>query len=884
MNPPRSSEPRRHHLALVIVAVLAVLLSVAPTPARAQPSDPTAADPPIASGREAITELGRALGEVAGENGLTAAQLEAELRADETLHVDRNGELLYVDPLAPGEPAPPESQGAPTEAGPPTTDPVFFLHSRAGADHTIYLDFDGHTTSGTSWNSAYGIDPIVSPAYNISGTADTWSASEITRIRDIWNRVVEDYSPFDIDVTTEEPPVDKLRRTGGGDTQWGVRVVLTADTWALCGCGGHAYIGAFDDTTDEPAFVYNSSLAGAAEAASHEVGHTLLLAHDGTSSVSYYQGHGSGATSWAPLMGASYYTSVTQWSKGDYYDANNNTSSANYGNGADDLAVIADLTNGNGFGYRPDDHGNTIGSATTMAGPAVAASGVVETTNDVDVFAFTTGTGTVTINLTPWAGSANLDIDARLLNSAGTQIAASNPTNALNASFSQSLGAGTYYVTVDGTGTGSPLANPPSGYSHHASLGQYTLSGTIVPPPSGPITGTVNEDGTGDPVVGVWVSAVSTTTGAEIGTTTNGAGAYSLPVTTGTHRIRFVDPTGDHTGEYYDDVALAQGGTAPTVAAGASGVNASLAPGPATGRIHGTVTEDGTGDPLAGVFVAAVGPFPQAADITAATLTDGTGGYDFEGLVGGDFLMVFVDPDLDHAFEYADDTSQVNNATLTTTGPRSDATVDASLAPQTLPATGPAILDGTVTETGSGDPIAALVLAIGPSGIAAGTVADANGDYSFALPPGDYHVEFVDPAAAHRGEWHDDVPLSDLTQSTTVTLPSGGLTLDADLLPAGATGVISGAVTATGGGALPGVWVEVLDATTATVLRGATTDGAGTFSVAGLSTGSYLVRYLDPTGARATEYHDNVTSVGAATVVSVTAGTTASLTAALAPS
>ena len=151
--------------------------------------------------------------------------------------------------------------------------------------------------------------------------------------------------------------------------------MVTDDTFADCGCGGHAYIGSFDDGADEPVFVYNSSLAGVAEASSHEVGHALSLAHDGTSGTSYYTGHGSGSTGWAPLMGASYYQPVTQWSAGEYVNANNNTSSANYGNGPDDLAVIADLNNGNGFGYRPDDHGGTTAAATALVAPGLARGG-----------------------------------------------------------------------------------------------------------------------------------------------------------------------------------------------------------------------------------------------------------------------------------------------------------------------------------------------------------------------------------------------------------------------------------------------------------------------------------------------------------------------------
>ncbi|MDY6786288.1 MAG: hypothetical protein SW833_27705, partial [Cyanobacteriota bacterium] len=42
---------------------------------------------------------------------------------------------------------------------------VFNLNSNARANHTIYLDFDGHRTTGTPWNSRYG-NNLVTPAYS----------------------------------------------------------------------------------------------------------------------------------------------------------------------------------------------------------------------------------------------------------------------------------------------------------------------------------------------------------------------------------------------------------------------------------------------------------------------------------------------------------------------------------------------------------------------------------------------------------------------------------------------------------------------------------------------------------------------------------------------
>ncbi|HEX6428534.1 MAG TPA: Ig-like domain-containing protein, partial [Niastella sp.] len=67
------------------------------------------------------------------------------------------------------------------------------------------------------------------------------------------------------------------------------------------------------------------------------------------------------------------------------------------------------------------------------------------------------------------------DIVATLYNNTGTVITSSNPT-ALNATISTTLAAGTYYVSVTGTGSGSPAT---TGYSNYASLGYYTITGTI---------------------------------------------------------------------------------------------------------------------------------------------------------------------------------------------------------------------------------------------------------------------------------------------------------------------------------------------------------------------------------------------------------------------
>ncbi|MFO1066725.1 MAG: Calx-beta domain-containing protein [Pirellulales bacterium] len=327
-----------------------------------------------------------------------------------------------------------------------------------------------------------------------------------------------------------EPPLADLQNTGGTDTKWGVRVVVTQDVAFGCGCGGIAYINSFTWNSDTPVFVFNSGEVGVAEAASHEVGHSLGLAHDGTSSASYYSGHGLGSDTayWSTIMGVGYYVDVSQWDNGEYYGSNNTGSTANYGRGADDLAII---TGFNGFGYKTDDHGNDrlTASALTVSGNTLSGSGLITNRTDSDFFSFTTGAGSVTLNVNPAAVGANLDVEATLYDSAGTVVATSNPLMTLNASITATLAAGQYFLKVDGVGAGNPTTNPPTGYSDYASIGAYTVSGSLVAVSGDSLAiaatdATKNEGNSGSTAYTFTVNRTGTTTGT---TTVNYAVAGS---------------------------------------------------------------------------------------------------------------------------------------------------------------------------------------------------------------------------------------------------------------------------------------------------------------------------------------------------------------------
>ncbi|MEH2044289.1 M12 family metallo-peptidase [Nostoc sp.] len=353
---------------------------------------------------------------------------------------------------------------------------TFFLNSLLGANQTIYLDFDGNITSGTSWNTSERPANIITPAFDFDGNTASFSSAELETIQYIWQRVAEDFSPFNVNVTTQAPAdINDLIKSGSNDTRWGVRVAIGGSSydWYGKGVGGVTKRGSFNWDSDTPAFVFaenaiNGDEKYTADAISHEVGHMLGLEHDGqiTPAEDYYEGHGSGETGWAPIMGSAYYQNLTQWSKGEYASANNTE---------DDLQII---TTQNGFTYRADDCGDTIATAKllTVSGTSISDSGIIERNTDLDFYSFVTDTGLISLIVNPFSRGPNLDILAELYNSAGTLIASSNPTDLLSASITANVVAGNYYLKIDGIGKENPLS---TGYTDYGSLGQYFISGTL---------------------------------------------------------------------------------------------------------------------------------------------------------------------------------------------------------------------------------------------------------------------------------------------------------------------------------------------------------------------------------------------------------------------
>ncbi len=450
----------------------------ADVPHRAKPAFPLMQLPDkAAAGRRAVELLGNNLPAVAAHYGKSPDELRGLLLNDRRSRVDQRGRVFFVDEIEGAldgdAPSVLNGQLRPLEQ-------TFLLHSKPGANRTVYLNFRGATLTGTAWNS--NGNTLQAPAFDLDGIPGSFNTTELQRIQGVWQRVAEDFAPFDVNVTTEAPPADRLTRSGSSDAVFGTTVLVTTRAGVYsCSCGGVAYLGVFDDTSDfyKPALVFYDALSSSekniAEAASHEAGHNMGLGHDGTASAGYYTGHGSGTTGWAPIMGVGYSKNLVQWSKGEYTGANNVQ---------DDYTVMQ----GNGLPLRADDHGNSAGAATVLtlslngATATAQAQGVIERPSDVDVFAVAAGAGSLSLTLSPSVRAANLDALVTVRNSAGVLLGSFNPSDTLNATGTVTLpSAGTYTVSVQGTGKGDPLLD---GYTAYGSLGFYGLSVQVPTPGS----------------------------------------------------------------------------------------------------------------------------------------------------------------------------------------------------------------------------------------------------------------------------------------------------------------------------------------------------------------------------------------------------------------
>jgi hypothetical protein len=297
-------------------------------------------------GQRAIDHLGGRLPEVAAWYGKSADEFRSQLLNDATWRLDKGGRVFIVEELLAPLPAFAARQPGVTNSGKPAAvagatgaspglldgtllplDQTFLLHSRPGAKRTIYLNFRGATLTqhrleaqapSTRCRSTWTASPTPSAPPSCSASSTSGSA---------WPRT----SRRSTSTSPPSPAPSASPAASSTDDVYGTTVLITSARRLQLQLRRRGLPGRLRrHVTDfyKPALVFYDKLGSGneknvAEAISHEAGHNMGLSHDGTASVGYYQGHGSGATGWAPIMGVGYYQALVQWSKGEYSGANN---------------------------------------------------------------------------------------------------------------------------------------------------------------------------------------------------------------------------------------------------------------------------------------------------------------------------------------------------------------------------------------------------------------------------------------------------------------------------------------------------------------------------------------------------------------------------------
>ena len=330
------------------------------------------------------------------------------------------------------------------------------LSSYPAATATIYLDFDGEEVHTPMWNN---------------GNAFTCAQAPMTtaQITEVFNRVSEDYRPFNINITTDfniflAAPITKR-----------IRVIITPTSDWFAGVGGVAFVGSFSWGDDTPCFVFCDRLANyakyVAECCSHESGHTMGLSHQSkydnscNLTATYNEGVGTGEVAWAPIMGNSYYRNMSGWNNGPTpYGCSSNQ---------DNLTIISSQ---NGFTYRSDDYSDDINiSPNQIDISALTMLGLISTNIDKDAFKFTLNQNSnVWLTINPFSVAANnegadLDVKMTLYDKNKQLIKVYDPANSLSVIVDTILLEGTYYMVVDGTGNNNA--------SDYGSIGSYSITG-----------------------------------------------------------------------------------------------------------------------------------------------------------------------------------------------------------------------------------------------------------------------------------------------------------------------------------------------------------------------------------------------------------------------
>lgn len=276
-----------------------------------------------------------------------------------------------------------------------------------------------------------------------------------------WQIHASSFSMFDVNVTTDKAVYDSA-----GLTRSGINRFVNVSGRSFCpinAFGTTRYCQTQLQASPMTHFMYGKTAA-------HETGHLMGLSHDGSASTDYYNGFST--YQWAPIMGnnlccRTWSEAAIQWSKGEYTGSNNRQ---------DDLSIIS-----RSLSFKEDDISAPVPLKVDKDSVSPLMNrGQVNDAEDRDPFTFQVGPAGARLDLlvdrTELRGGSALDIDARILDSAGKMVSQSNVTKVRSARFANvTLPPGKYSLVISGGAEGTPL----SGFSNYGSMGFYAIGGRI---------------------------------------------------------------------------------------------------------------------------------------------------------------------------------------------------------------------------------------------------------------------------------------------------------------------------------------------------------------------------------------------------------------------
>jgi hypothetical protein len=329
--------------------------------------------------------------------------------------------------------------------------------------------------------------PVISAdAFDLDGDPLTFNNDEQTVIYNVWERVIAAYEIFDVDITTEymNNNEDFLVRSSMADEYYGIRAIIGANLgnqlqdyphawgWAVTNALFSVGYGSYYNSVCIMGDLMNWNWENIAKCIQHEFGHTAGLSHDGTSQSAYYMGHSDsdGSHGWGPVMGNPYH-SLSQFSKGEYFDANQLQ---------DDFEIMD-----KSIGYETDEFVNECANAELIVKKNIlidevviqdtarllVINGSINFPYDIDCFIIQFYEGNTSVMSLARTINSQLFLKTKIYFDTET-VETRNDQNDL---IIERNNNGNGCVCISGASYGNPFANPATGWTAYGSVGMYTI-------------------------------------------------------------------------------------------------------------------------------------------------------------------------------------------------------------------------------------------------------------------------------------------------------------------------------------------------------------------------------------------------------------------------